>query len=302
MNGLAISLFGKFDVRLDNHSLNGFDGAKVQELFCYLLLFRDRPHSREMLATLLWNDAAQSRKYLRKAVWQLQAGLDVDGSGQGKELLSIEPEWIELNLKTNSWLDAAVLESAFGGVQGIPAKNPTAPQYELLTGATALYRGDLLESCYADWCLLERERYRYMYLAILDKLMAYCQRHKQYDSGIAFGNLALAHDMARERTHRRLMRLFFLGGYRTEALRQYDRCVNALSRELDVAPTQDTRLLYEQIRAGNRPFKVMEEPSLLDAPLSLSAIQAQIHEAQRILTVAQLRIQQDLEAGRSRRA
>jgi len=45
------------------------------------------------------------------------------------------------------------------------------------------------------------------------------------------------------------MRLLYLAGDRTGALRQFERCRNALSDELGVAPGQRIRALYERIRA-----------------------------------------------------
>jgi hypothetical protein len=56
MSRLCITVFGKFDVRCDDEALEGLDTRKVQELFCYLLLNRDQPHSREALASLLWDE------------------------------------------------------------------------------------------------------------------------------------------------------------------------------------------------------------------------------------------------------
>ena len=52
-----------------------------------------------------------------------------------------------------------------------------------------------------------------------------------------------------ERAHRRLMRLHYLSGDRTGALRQYAQCVSALDEELGVKPAQRTQVLYDQIRA-----------------------------------------------------
>jgi len=78
MNILRVSLFGRFQVEVDGKSLtSSLDARKVQELFSYILIFRERPHSRETLAEVLWgeNSSVQSRKYLRQALWQLQIAL-----------------------------------------------------------------------------------------------------------------------------------------------------------------------------------------------------------------------------------
>src|SRR5438128_1039451 len=58
----------------------------------------------------------------------------------------------------------------------------------------ALYRGDLLEGWYSDWCLYERERLQHMYLAMLDKLMEYSESHQEYETGQTYGMRALRYD------------------------------------------------------------------------------------------------------------
>jgi DNA-binding SARP family transcriptional activator len=61
MVSLSISLFGKLSVRRDDKTLPGIDACKVQELLSYLLIHRDRPHSREALAGLLWGDTSTEK-------------------------------------------------------------------------------------------------------------------------------------------------------------------------------------------------------------------------------------------------
>jgi DNA-binding SARP family transcriptional activator len=41
--------------------------------------------------------------------------------------------------------------------------------------------------------------------------------------------------------------MYYLAGDRTAALQQFERCVEALKKELNVGPTQNTLKLYEQI-------------------------------------------------------
>ena len=117
-----------------------------------------------------------------------------------------------------------------------------------LEQAVHVYRGDFLEGCYQDWCIFERERLQNIYLNVLDKLMDHCQSTGDYEAGLAYGAQMLRLDRARERTHRRMMQMYYLAGDRTAALRQYDRCAAALSQELGVKPSQRTEILCEQIR------------------------------------------------------
>lgn len=46
------------------------------------------------------------------------------------------------------------------------------------------------------------------------------------------------------------MRCYARQGERNLALRQYQLCVEALKRVMDVPPTQETMALYHQIRQG----------------------------------------------------
>jgi DNA-binding SARP family transcriptional activator len=221
------------------------------ELLCYLLLYRDRPHCREMLAAVFWGNAptAQSKKYLRQALWQLQTALDSHGSNDHEPLLMVDSVWVRLNPQTSYWLDVAHFEAAFAQVQRISAQELTLEHMQSLQAAAQLYKGDLLEGWHDDWCIFERERLQSMYLAMLDKLISYSEIQQDFASGLLYGVQVLRYDRARESTHRRLMRLYYLTGDRTGALRQYQACVAALRHELDVEPAESTRRLYQHICA-----------------------------------------------------
>lgn len=250
MSTLHVCLFGKLDVRDGQNRALDLDAHNARQLLCYLLIFRDRPHTREALAAVLWGDqpAAQSKSYLRKALWQLQTTLDARATATGP-LLLVEAEWIQLHPQTDLWLDAALLEQAAALVHGQPGKSLDTAQAGALREAIALYRGELLEGWYHDWCLYERERFQHRYLTLLDKLMDYGEAHSEYDHALLYGECILRYDRARERTHRRLMRLHYLAGDRTAALRQYERCVVALRQELGVAPAERTDRLRDLIVA-----------------------------------------------------
>lgn len=300
MSALVVRLFGKFHVQCGEHDLIGFDIRKLQELFCYLLLYRDRPHPRETLADLLWSDSstAQSKMYLRKALWQLQTTLEAQSEPTSGAVLLVGPEWVQINPAANLWLDVVVFEEAFSLVRGVPGKELDCQRVQTLQSAVDLYRGDLLEGWYELWCLYERERLQHMYLAMLDKLMDYCEAHHEYEAGLVYGTRSLRYDRARERTHRRLMRLYYLAGDRTAALRQYERCVVALDEELGVKPDKRTVALYEQIRADQldgSPAALAEAGPKLETTASLPEVLGHLTQLQALLTSVQRQVQHDIE-------
>lgn len=291
---LRINLFGKLDIRYSDDEFRGCNSLKSRELFAYLLLNRDRPHAREKVASLLWGDrctTAQSKKYLRNALWQLQSALNKQPKLAQSELLLVEPDWVRLNSVSMLQLDVEVFETAYAAVEGVSGYSLTDHRARRLDRALQLYRGDLLESWYRGWCLYEREQMLQIYLIMLDKMMVYREARRQFEKGLACGRSILRYDRARECTHRRMMRLYYLAGDRSTALRQYEQCEAVLREELDVEPSQRTTALYRQLRADHletiSAFQ-REQTEMEDAVRLLQSLQASLEEVrQRVQRTAE---------------
>lgn len=301
MSLVHIYLFGRFQVRKGQQILDGFDGRKTQELFCYLLLYRDRPHPREALADLLWSDGQADRpnRSLRKALWQLRSALDCEPELLSSRVLLVEPDWIQLDPQADLWLDVAMFEEAFNCVRGLKGRELDLQSVQTLKMAVELYQGGLQESWYQDWYLYQRERYQHMYLVMLDKLMEYCEVNGRFESGITYGSMILSCEPARERTHRRLMRLHYAAGDRTAALREYERCVAALEEELGVGPAKRTVALYQQIQMDEFSRSTLESVEARQgpraAPSPLPLLLHSLSQLQTVLDQIQQEIRQDIQ-------
>ena len=251
---LHVQLFGRFGARLDSRAVRVREGSKAQELLVYLLLNRERPHARESVACLLWDEcsAEHSRSYLRKTLWQVHTAL-CPREGCGCPLLRVDPRWVQVDPEAELWLDVAAFEGAHERTRGVPGRALDAPAARALADAVALYGGGLMLDCYEEWCLVARERLRHLQLVMLDKLMDYGEAHGDCEQALLYGMEILSHDTAREHTHRQMMRLHQLHGDRTGALRQYRACVEVLDAELGVGPMPETVALFEQIRGDAAP-------------------------------------------------
>ena len=249
MPNLEATFFGKFNIEQRGFTIKGIRARKVQELLSYLLIFRNHAQSREVLCETLWGDlpSLNSRQYLRQTLWRLQSAIKTNNSEQELKL-HVDNHWIQINVSHEFWLDVEEFEKIFNLVIAKRTPELRTRDHKLMEYAARLYKGDLLDGWYPDWCLFERERFQTMHLMLLDKLVQFCELNKKYETGLLYGIEILRHDHAYERTHRQLMRLYFMTGNRTEALHQYDRCVLALRAELGVEPSQRTKRLYEQIR------------------------------------------------------
>jgi DNA-binding SARP family transcriptional activator len=300
-------MLGKFQVEYDGQVLAGFEANKVQELFSFLLLYSERAHHRETLASLLWpnNSTAQSKRYLSRVIWQLQTAVKEANEEIADKLLQVKPDWIQLNLNAFLWADVVVFEEAYNSVIGASGTHLDNEKAIRLRNAVKMYQDDLLQGCYEDWCLFERERFQLMLLNSLDKLMLYCEVEGAYEAGLTYGTKILRYDRARECTHRRLMRLHLLAGDRTGALRQYERCVTILLEDLGIEPSENTQKLYQIVRFdhlnGHHSNEHAPENSLKKSKelSSFTTILGRLDRLQVTLNTVQKQIQMELDQMRS---
>jgi DNA-binding SARP family transcriptional activator len=304
MTQLRIHLLGQISIEQGSTPVTELS-AKALEMLCYLFLYQDRAHTRESLATALWADTSMQRaqKYLRQTLWQLQTVLDRrQNPDEAGALLLLDVGWIRVNPRGGWWLDVTGLEYAYRFCREIPGSALTDEQALLVEAAIALYRGDLLETWHQDWCIYERERLQLTYLALLDKLVGYCTAQRLYARGVDYAQRILRCDIARESTYQHLMRLHYLAGDRTMALREYARCVQALQREFDLPPMQATVDLYEQIRAerlvekaGERVRQRGEHENGGASALPPMDLRQQVEQLQGNLAGFQAQVQQELK-------
>jgi len=298
MSSIKVSLFGKFNIAY-GEKRTSIRARKVQELLSYLLMFRKNPQPRESLSEILWADqpAIISKKNLRQTLWHLQSAFKAFKNSSRFELL-IEDGWIHIRLPTDFWLDTAEFEQVFDSVNHKRARELSQDDFAAMQYAVNLYTGDLLEGWYQDWCIFERERFQMMNLMLLDKLVQYCEIHHKYDIGLAYGWQILRHDHAYERAHRQIMRLYSMSGDRTQALHQYQRCLNALHDELGVEPSVRTKELYEQIQSDTflPPLFASEKVSFRSAEVAaaIDDMLNRLEQFSHILRWMQAQVQQEI--------
>ena len=249
---LRIRLFGGFQLERDGQSIGRFPSRKVRDLLAYLALNRQTTHSREHLAGLLWGDSddERARHSLNTALWRLNGVLDTRSGDSRRAYLRATPQEIAMSSTADVWLDVAEFESRCALAER--AQTPEA-RAALEHQAVSFYTGDLLPDCYEDWCDLERERLRCLYLGVLQRLVRYHASRHEHDAAIDVARRILACDSLREEVHRELIELYLAAGQPVAALRQYRQCEDLLQRELAVAPMRETQALLARILAAQQP-------------------------------------------------
>lgn len=250
---LEIRALGGLSILRDTQTVTGFDARKVPALLVYLAC-NPRPHSREVLAEMLWEDRTQTQSLsnLRAALTNLRKTVG--------PFVDITRETVSICADREVWTDTIVFEEYL--VQ------------QNIHDALTLYRGDFLEGFtidsqgFEDWIFLERERLRLCAISALDTLITQHLHQGEFTQGIARATQLLHMDSLREKTFHQFIQLLALSGEREAALAQYETCRQMLHTEFGVQPTPETTDLYQRICAG----EIMGERTLspvVAAPVKL---------------------------------
>jgi len=231
---------------------------KAVALLAYLAVERARPQQRETLLGLFWPEAPEdaARLSLRVALAHLRTVL---GDTGGVTLVA-DRHTVQLVPRDERWLDVAAFTALLATCRTHrhPPDAPCSACKERLAQAAALYRGAFLSGLalpdadpFEEWALVQREE---LHRAMLAALAALAAAHEQTADYAALGHCArrqLELEPWHELAHRQLMRGLALLGERDAAMTQYERCRQALGKELGVEPEVETRQLYERIRSGD---------------------------------------------------
>lgn len=249
MNIFRIALFGEMRVTHDDWITEVKITRYNRMILAYLLLQRYKVHSREALADIFWGEFSQEKAHasLNTALWKLKKVLEPAGIPAGTYLKLTNSGGVSFNRESPYWLDVEIFEDAINGILASSLESVEETNVVDLEKALKLYKGDLLEGCYKDWALRERERLHTLYLKGLIFLLQFYRMRRTYEKAISYGQKILEWDPLREEIHREIMKLYVVNGQRPLALRQYEVCRSMLNKELGISPSKDTRLLHTQI-------------------------------------------------------
>lgn len=268
---VEISLLGRFQVRIFGTRLGSDDipGRKAPALLKLLALNRGHQLVRDQAMELLWPDldSTGAAAQLYKAIHQLRKAF---GAGEQE---SAAEEWIATRQ------NLVLLAPPGGLITDVDAFEQTARdalasrQIKELERAAALYAGDLLPmDLYAAWTQAPRDRLRQLYIDVLLALAQVYQARGDLATAAETYRTALDKDATLEIAHRGLMTVFVRQGQRDRALKQYGVCLDALAEELGVAPSQETRALYDEIDRQQPDTTVTVDRTRLQTPIRMAPL------------------------------
>lgn len=212
---------------------------KAQELFAYLVHYRDKTVSKQILIDLLWPDydTDRSRTQLHTAIYQIRKmiksigfNLEIKYKDEGYRLV-----WGDVKLDVEEWENHVR-----------QAPEVTAETLEQHLTIMALYTGDFLEEHLYLWAEYEQERIRLLWLNHVKQIAEYYVATEQYTEAI------LTYQKIREKVpgmedgYFGLMKLYAMQNHQGEVSKQYQLISTKLKEEFDVAPSKEITDWYQQ--------------------------------------------------------
>ena len=234
---------------------------KAAGLVKLLALAPDHRLHREQFTEALW--PGQGRRMasnsFRQALYIARRTLDPDAAVASR-LLDYREEHLTLCPHHPLWVDVEAFEEAASTAR--KEKEPAAYR-----AAIDLYAGDLLlADRYEEWAEERRSELRSTFLSLLVELASLCEGRGEYEAAVEALARTVANEPAHERAHLGLMRLYARSGRPVEALRQYERLEEILTRVLGTHPGTETRRLRDDIAAGRFPPDGAGDPAVENGP------------------------------------
>jgi predicted ATPase/DNA-binding SARP family transcriptional activator/DNA-binding CsgD family transcriptional regulator len=252
---VRVRLLGGFRVSVGSRIVKG-DAWRLRKAAGLVKLLALAPQHRllrERAMELLWPGSARSTasNNLRGAIYAARKAIGAEGSDH----LVFEDGALLLCPEGELWVDTEAFEEATLVARRL--RNPAS--YRM---AIDLYAGELLpDDRYEEWAEEGRADLRRLYLTLLTELATLYEEQGEYDPAAEALQRLLAEELADEEAHASLMRLYALSDRQGEALAQYERLREALSRRLDAQPAAETRQLRESIATGRFPSVLSVVPT-----------------------------------------
>ena len=212
---------------------------KARAALAYLCLAAGARVPRARIASMLWDRVsdAQARTSFRQVVGELTSALGL----LAPELIATGRASIHLNTDM-CWIDAlALLQSSSSD--------------SARTDLAVLCRGELLEeldevsASFGQWVRRERIRLKERLAGSLDAVLQQMDRPRSDPNQIAaIARRLISFDPTHQAASRALMGALAKLGEREQALREYERCHEALMKAFRVKPSIETERFYESLR------------------------------------------------------
>jgi DNA-binding SARP family transcriptional activator/Tfp pilus assembly protein PilF len=218
---------------------------KARAALAYLCLAPGARVSRTRIATMLWDrvSADQARTSFRQALCVMTSAM----GPLAAELISTAQATVRLNTDL-CWIDALAL------VKSPYSDDSTRADLAVLCPGELLEGFDGVSESFGEWLARERVRFKERLAASLSAVLQQVDRGDFDPEQLeTVARRLLSFDPTHQDACNALMRALAKRGEREQALREYERCRDALWEAARINPLRETEQLYESIRTQAPP-------------------------------------------------
>lgn len=248
---LRVQMLGTFRVWRGWHEIQAreWQREKARQLFQLLLTYRGHWLQREQICLWLWpdSDLEAAERQFKVTLNALNTALEPARPARTSPFF-IRRQGLAYSFAPSYgvWIDVDEFELRVAG-----ATAQAEPDFARRNSQAAvqLYKGDYLaEALYDSWTSEERERLLARYLAAATAQAARLTQGGDYAEAIQLCERVLRRDHGYEEAYQVLILAHAQSGSRSQALRSYARCVQALHDDLGIEPLTETTALYERLK------------------------------------------------------
>jgi DNA-binding SARP family transcriptional activator len=246
---LQIHCLGGFRVMRDHTLVRDRDwkSNKAKTFVKLLVAQYGKSLSRDIVLETLWPDTADDTlvRTFNSMLHRARKALDPINALKDAGSFILQKDGIVALNRERVWTDVGQFLSHLDAADCLKSKMRPSNAVSEYENAIALYQGDFLpENLYNDWATHMRDRLRISYLRALEDAAGLAESSGDIDRALRFNEKLFLADPCHEKACCWLMTRYRSDTRRGEAIRTYERCERALSRELDLEPEEKTKKLY----------------------------------------------------------
>ncbi len=247
---IYVNLLGPFQLKLGLHKVknNVWKREKAKELLTYFLIHRDRFIRKEEILQSLWGDVDKKTadRNFKVTMNALLKVLEPERQARDQSFFIIRN-----NTMYRFNPDAVVVSDidlfnqlALSELRG----NNNQLNINYLLKRIEFYQGAPFEELMGvEWVNQEQERIIEKYLQLIERLAFLYLNQAEYQEVIEWAEKIIKIDKTWEEAYRLIMLAYQHMQKRSQAIRWYKKCSEALHEELNITPSESTNELYDML-------------------------------------------------------
>jgi len=237
---ITIRTFGAIEIRSQDRVLATSDWMTQtsRDLF---LLFLANPMglTKGEVGLILWPDASPSELKLRfkNAIYRMRHAI-------GSDVVLFQDNIYMFNRAVDQEYD---VQNFISAIKNAREEKQDQKKIKALSRAMAVYKGEYLPSLDVEWVILDREKYKTMFMHAAEELAGLYLKQDDIEKTLQTGQHALNEDPYYEPLHRIIMQAHAIRGDRASVSRQYEKCRTMLMDGIGLVPSDQTDQLFRDL-------------------------------------------------------